>query len=87
MYEFVEPVTNFENLEGYRPVGRGNKSPERRALEELPVGMAVNIPKDKASRGSIQNWTWDIGRKRNIKLSCRAFENHWHIIAIPLCPM
>lgn len=86
MYEFVEPVDHFSPEIGFRRVGRGHKCEERLALERLPVGKAVNIPKDKAGRGAMQNWVWAIGKQRGVKLSLNSFDKHWHVVATSLAP-
>ena len=77
MYDFVD-----HDVREAKTKGAGNKCKERLALEAVPVGKAVNIPKAKATRGSMQNWVWAVGKARGIRLAMSSRDGYWHVMAM-----
>lgn len=75
MYEYEVAPTM-----GDRRKGMG-KCEERKAIEKLPLGMMVRIPKDSAPEASVRNWASIIGKERMIRISVVNDGADWQVVA------
>lgn len=75
MYEVVDQPDIEQSRRGM------GKTPERLAIENLPVGKAVYIPKVNAPYGSMAGWSYKIGKERGIKISVHDKGDTWLVIA------
>ena len=61
--------------------GRGKKTPERLAIESLPVGKAIYIPKKNAPYGSMSAWSHKVGKDRGLLISVYSVGSDWLVSA------
>jgi len=60
--------------------GRG-KTQERLAIENLPVGKAIYIPKGNAPYGSMAAWSHKVGKDRGLLISVYSVGSDWLVSA------
>ena len=76
MYQFEDASPEIYN----HRFGKG-KTPERIALETIPIGKQVVFPKSAVSDGSLRAWAHLLGKERGIRFSVRSVGDEWIVAA------